>query len=71
MAKRTRTVAARPRSTRKTPRKRAARKRPGPLASAGREFQTLVDIMARLRGPGGCPWDHEQTIESLLSFVLG
>src|SRR6476660_9989199 len=37
---------------------------------AGREFQTLVDIMARLRGPGGCPWDHEQTIESLRGFVL-
>jgi len=70
MAKRTRTAAARPRPTRKTPRKPAPRKRPGPLASAGREFQTLVDIMARLRGPGGCPWDHEQTIESLRSFVL-
>jgi nucleoside triphosphate diphosphatase len=26
--------------------------------------------MARLRGPGGCPWDHEQTIESLRGFVL-
>lgn len=37
---------------------------------AGREFQTLVDIMARLRGPGGCPWDHEQTIESLRGFLL-
>lgn len=37
---------------------------------AGAEFQTLVDIMARLRGPGGCPWDHEQTLESLRSFVL-
>ena len=70
MAKRTRTAAARPRSTRKTPRTPAPRKRPGPLASAGREFQKLVDIMARLRGPGGCPWDREQTIESLRSFVL-
>jgi MazG family protein len=29
-----------------------------------------VDIMARLRGPGGCPWDREQTIESLRGFVL-
>jgi ATP diphosphatase len=38
--------------------------------SAGQEFQTLVDIMARLRGPGGCPWDREQTIESLRGFVL-
>ena len=37
---------------------------------AGAEFQTLVDIMARLRGPGGCPWDHEQTLESLRGFVL-
>ena len=26
--------------------------------------------MARLRGPGGCPWDREQTIESLRGFVL-
>ena len=26
--------------------------------------------MARLRGPGGCPWDREQTLESLRQFVL-
>ena len=38
--------------------------------SAGAEFQALVDIMARLRGPDGCPWDREQTIESLRGFVL-
>jgi MazG family protein len=37
---------------------------------AGQAFQKLVDIMARLRGPGGCPWDREQTIESLRGFVL-
>src|SRR5215204_6279122 len=41
-----------------------------PQSSAGEEFQKLVDIMARLRAPGGCPWDREQTIESLRSFVL-
>ena len=29
------------------------------------EFQTLVDIVARLRAPGGCPWDREQTHQSL------
>ena len=40
------------------------------VQSAGEAFQKLVDIMARLRGPGGCPWDHEQTIESLRGFVL-
>ena len=39
-------------------------------STAGREFQHLVDIMARLRGPEGCPWDRDQTIESLRGFVL-
>jgi MazG family protein len=49
---------------------RARQARTTPDRSAGREFQKLVDIMRRLRGPGGCPWDHEQTIESLRGFVL-
>jgi MazG family protein len=39
-------------------------------ADAGLEFQKLVDIMVRLRGPGGCPWDREQTLASLRGFVL-
>jgi MazG family protein len=39
-------------------------------ATPGEAFQQLVDIMARLRGPGGCPWDREQTIHSLRGFVL-
>src|SRR5258708_1999642 len=39
-------------------------------SDAGSAFQTLVDIMARLRGPHGCPWDREQTLESLRGFVL-
>jgi len=33
-------------------------------------FQTLVDIVARLRAPGGCPWDREQTHESLKRTLL-
>jgi len=33
-------------------------------------FARLVDIMARLRGPGGCPWDLEQTPESLRPYLL-
>jgi MazG family protein len=37
---------------------------------AGSRFKTLVDIMARLRGPNGCPWDREQTLESLRAFLL-
>jgi tetrapyrrole methylase family protein/MazG family protein len=34
------------------------------------DFQTLVDIVARLRAPGGCPWDREQTHESLKRNLL-
>lgn len=34
------------------------------------EFQTLVDIVARLRAPGGCPWDREQTHDSLKRTLL-
>jgi MazG family protein len=39
-------------------------------SDAGPAFQQLVDIMARLRGPQGCPWDREQTLESLRAFLL-
>jgi len=39
-------------------------------STAGREFQRLVDVMARLRGPNGCPWDREQSLETLRPFVL-
>jgi MazG family protein len=33
-------------------------------------FQKLCDIVAKLRAPGGCPWDREQTHESLLPAVI-
>ena len=33
-------------------------------------FDTLVEIIARLRGPGGCPWDREQTHASLREDLL-
>ena len=33
-------------------------------------FQTLVDIVDRLRSPGGCPWDLEQTHDSLKRNLL-
>jgi MazG family protein len=39
-------------------------------ARAAEQFTRLVEIMATLRGPGGCPWDREQTIDSLKPFVL-
>lgn len=33
-------------------------------------FATLIDIMARLRGPEGCPWDRKQTPASLKPYLL-
>ena len=38
--------------------------------SAPDEFLRLVEIMATLRSPEGCPWDREQTIDTLKPFVL-
>jgi MazG family protein len=38
--------------------------------TAGAHFERLVHIMRTLRAPGGCPWDREQTHESLRPFVL-
>jgi tetrapyrrole methylase family protein/MazG family protein len=35
-----------------------------------RQFDELVEIMARLRGPQGCPWDHEQSHETLTRHLL-
>jgi tetrapyrrole methylase family protein/MazG family protein len=34
------------------------------------EFARLVEIIAQLRGPGGCPWDKKQTHASLKEFLL-
>ena len=37
---------------------------------SGTELQRLVEVMDRLRSPGGCPWDAEQTHESLIKYLL-
>ena len=37
---------------------------------SGSELQRLVEVMDRLRSPGGCPWDAEQTHESLVKYLL-
>jgi len=34
------------------------------------KFEKLIDIMANLRSENGCPWDREQTFESLRQFLL-
>jgi tetrapyrrole methylase family protein / MazG family protein len=44
----------------------------GPVSSSqsGQRLLDLVRVMARLRGPGGCPWDREQTHASLARHLL-
>ena len=39
-------------------------------ASAGGQFEQLVQIMARLRAPDGCPWDLKQTFDTIKPFLL-
>ena len=40
------------------------------MLTAGDKFQQLVAIMARLRGANGCPWDREQTFDSIKPYTL-
>jgi MazG family protein len=40
------------------------------MTRAARAIEHLLSIMERLRGPGGCPWDREQTLQSLRPYVL-
>src|SRR5260221_7437743 len=35
-----------------------------------RTFDELVQLMTRLRGPDGCPWDRKQTLASLKPFII-
>jgi tetrapyrrole methylase family protein/MazG family protein len=45
-------------------------KGPVPSSQEGRRLLDLVRVMARLRGPGGCPWDAEQTHRTLARHLL-
>jgi tetrapyrrole methylase family protein/MazG family protein len=38
--------------------------------TAGEAFAALVEVMHRLRAPGGCPWDGEQTHDSLKPYLI-
>jgi ATP diphosphatase len=40
------------------------------MPTTGEFFERAVSIMARLRGPGGCPWDREQTFDSIKPYTL-
>ena len=40
------------------------------MSSTGDRFERAVQIMHRLRAPGGCPWDREQTFDSIKPYTL-
>src|SRR5436190_19305782 len=39
-------------------------------SATGAKFEKLVAVMARLRAPDGCPWDREQTFDSIKPYTL-
>ena len=38
--------------------------------STGEKFERAVEVMSRLRAPGGCPWDREQTFDTIKPYTL-
>ena len=40
------------------------------MPSTGERFERAVSILARLRAPGGCPWDREQTFDTIKPYTL-
>jgi MazG family protein len=40
------------------------------MSTTGERFERAVSIMARLRAPGGCPWDREQTFDTIKPYTL-
>ena len=40
------------------------------MSNTQEKFQALVDIMAKLRGPDGCPWDKEQSYKDIAAHTL-
>jgi MazG family protein len=40
------------------------------MPTTGERFERAVQIMARLRAPGGCPWDREQTFDKIKPYTL-
>jgi MazG family protein len=61
----------RPKVRAQVPRSPAARLASGhDTQPVGKSFEKLVALQARLRAPGGCAWDREQTHESLRKFLV-
>jgi nucleoside triphosphate diphosphatase len=40
------------------------------MTTTGERFERAVEIMHRLRAPGGCPWDREQTFDSITKYTV-
>src|SRR5438105_13341906 len=40
------------------------------MSTTGERFERAVSIMAKLRAPGGCPWDREQTFDSIKPYTI-
>jgi MazG family protein len=40
------------------------------MPTTGERFERAVQIMERLRAPGGCPWDREQTFDTIKPYTL-
>jgi MazG family protein len=40
------------------------------MPTTGERFERAVSIMTRLRAPGGCPWDREQTFDSIKPYTI-
>src|SRR6266851_3635135 len=40
------------------------------MSTTGERFERAVQIMARLRAPSGCPWDREQTFDTIKPYTL-
>jgi MazG family protein len=65
-------MASRKKQPKKTAKSRQAAKakKKHETLTPGEWFEKLVAVQARLRAPKGCPWDQEQTHESLRTYLL-
>jgi uncharacterized protein YabN with tetrapyrrole methylase and pyrophosphatase domain len=59
-----------PRSRKKSKLKPRRAKKSPPPQNPGPAFAQLATVMARLRAPGGCPWDREQTHSTLRTYLI-
>ena len=59
-----------PRQTKKKKSKPRKHRHLKSVGRTGKLFEDLVALQARLRAPGGCPWDREQTHQSLKTYLI-